>query len=106
MTRNKPTIIVADDDLTIRLVVGEALRQEGWLVVEAEDVAELDRLVRSGLGDLVLSDVMMPGGNGIDCMAERDCLHHCLRDDAEHKDDDRSRRSARHAHLSNHESRR
>ena len=70
MTRNKPTIIVADDDLTIRLVVGEALRQEGWLVVEAEDVAELDRLVRSGLGDLVLSDVMMPGGNGIDCMAE------------------------------------
>ncbi len=70
MTRNKPTIIVADDDLTIRLVVGEALRQEGWLVVEAEDVTELDRLVRSGMGDLVLSDVMMPGGNGIECMAE------------------------------------
>ncbi len=64
----KPTIIVADDDLAIRLVVSEALRQEGWLVVEAEDIPELERLVRSGQGDLIISDVMMPGGNGLDSM--------------------------------------
>ncbi len=68
MSKSKTTIIVADDDLTIRLVVGEALRQEGWMVVEAEDVPELTRLVQSGQGDVVISDVLMPGGNGLEAM--------------------------------------
>lgn len=68
MSRNNATIIVADDDMTIRLVVGEALRQEGWLVIEAEDVPELNRLVTSGQGDVVISDVLMPGGNGLEAM--------------------------------------
>ncbi len=68
MSKNNATIIVADDDMTIRLVVGEALRQEGWLVIEAEDVPELTRLVRSGQGDVVISDVLMPGGSGLEAM--------------------------------------
>jgi two-component system nitrogen regulation response regulator GlnG len=70
MTKNQPTIIVADDDMAIRLVVGEALRQEGWMVIEAEDVPELKRLVTSGQGHVVISDVLMPGGNGLDAMLE------------------------------------
>ncbi|NVJ99109.1 MAG: nitrogen regulation protein NR(I) [Alphaproteobacteria bacterium] len=56
--------------MTIRLVVGEALRQEGWSVLEAEDVPELKRLVLGGQGNVVVSDVMMPSGNGLDAMAE------------------------------------
>lgn len=68
MSKSNPTIIVADDDMTIRLVVGEALRQEGWMVIEAEDVPELMRLVRSGQGDVVISDVLMPGGSGLETM--------------------------------------
>ncbi len=68
MSKSNATIIVADDDMTIRLVVGEALRQEGWLVIEAEDVPELTRLVRSGQGDVVISDVLMPGGSGLEAM--------------------------------------
>lgn len=68
MSKNNATIIVADDDMTIRLVVAEALRQEGWLVIEAEDVPELTRLVQSGQGDVVISDVLMPGGNGLEAM--------------------------------------
>jgi two-component system nitrogen regulation response regulator GlnG len=68
MSRNKPNIIVADDDLTIRVVVGEALKQEGWMVIEAEDLAELERLVKGGQGDVVVSDVMMPGGSSLDLL--------------------------------------
>lgn len=70
MTKSKATIIVADDDMAIRLVVGEALRQEGWMVIEAEDVPELSRVVSSGQGHVVISDVLMPGGNGLDAMLE------------------------------------
>lgn len=70
MSKNKPTIIVADDDMTIRVVVSEALRQEGWMVIEAEDIPELKRIVERGQGDAVISDVIMPGGNGLDTMAE------------------------------------
>ena len=68
MSNKKPNIIVADDDMAIRLVVGEALRQEGWLVIEAEDLPELERLVLGGQGDVVISDVMMPGGNGLEAL--------------------------------------
>ena len=65
MKHNKPNIIIADDDMTIRVVVGEALRQEGWMVIEAEDLPELERLVLGGQGDVVISDVKMPSGSSL-----------------------------------------
>ncbi|WCL52930.1 nitrogen regulation protein NR(I) [Gimibacter soli] len=68
MSGSKPSIIVADDDLAIRMVVSEACRQEGWLVLEADDAPELERMVRAGQGDLVISDVLMPNGNGLELL--------------------------------------
>jgi len=68
MTKSKPNIIIADDDMTIRVVVGEALRQEGWLVIEAEDLPELERMVLAGQGDVVISDVKMPSGSSLELM--------------------------------------
>lgn len=70
MAKAKANIIVADDDMTIRLVVSEALRQEGWIVLEAEDIPELKRLVLGGQGNVVISDVIMPSGSGLDAMPE------------------------------------
>ena len=70
MSKRNPVILVADDDAAIRIVVGEALRQEGLQVIEAEDVQELMRLVREGRGDLVISDVLMPDGSGLDALPE------------------------------------
>ena len=64
------TVIVADDDLSIRMVIGEALKAEKWQVIEAADVPELERLVKEGVGDIVISDVLMPGGNGLDAMPD------------------------------------
>jgi len=65
MNKSKPNIIIADDDMTIRVVVGEALRQEGWMVIEAEDLPELERLVLGGQGDVLISDVKMPSGSSL-----------------------------------------
>jgi two-component system nitrogen regulation response regulator GlnG len=65
-----PTIIVADDDMTIRVVVAETLRQEGWDIAEAADLPELKTLLENGVGDVVVTDVLMPNGNGLEALPE------------------------------------
>lgn len=62
------TILVADDDASIRLVLGEAFADEGWRVITAEDTPSLKEMVASGAGDLLLTDVLMPSGNGLDLL--------------------------------------
>ncbi|CAH0225354.1 Chemotaxis protein CheY [Massilia sp. Bi118] len=62
------TIMVVDDSISIRQVVGIALRQAGYEVIEACDGN--DALVRLGaLGgqkvNLIISDVNMPNMDGI-----------------------------------------
>ncbi|WND02323.1 nitrogen regulation protein NR(I) [Temperatibacter marinus] len=63
-------IIIADDDSAIRMVLEQAFTDEGWAVHEATNAKELKALVRSGVGDVAITDVLMPGGNGLDALAE------------------------------------
>jgi two-component system nitrogen regulation response regulator GlnG len=60
------TILVADDDRAIRLVVSQALSQRGHAVRAAADARTLWQWVDAGEGDLVVTDVLMPDGNGLD----------------------------------------
>jgi two-component system nitrogen regulation response regulator GlnG len=60
------TILVADDDRAIRLVVSQALTQRGHAVRAAADARTLWQWVDAGEGDLVVTDVLMPDGNGLD----------------------------------------
>jgi two-component system nitrogen regulation response regulator GlnG len=60
------TILVADDDRSIRLVVSQALAQRGHAVRAASDAHTLWQWVDAGEGDLVVTDVLMPDGNGLD----------------------------------------
>jgi two-component system nitrogen regulation response regulator GlnG len=62
------TIIVADDDAAIRTVVRRALTRDGYLVRTTESAAGLWRLVDEGVGDVVITDVMFPDGNGLDAV--------------------------------------
>ena len=66
----QPCVIVADDDASIRLVVGEALRAQGWGVELADDLPALRRLLDTGRGDALITDVLMPGGSGLDILPE------------------------------------
>ncbi len=61
-----PTIIVADDDAAIRTVVRRALTRAGYAVRATETAGGLARLIDDGVGDVVISDVMFPDGNGLD----------------------------------------
>ncbi len=60
------TILVADDDRTIRTVLTQALTRAGCKVHATSSLVTLMRWVEEGKGDLVITDVVMPDGNGLD----------------------------------------
>ncbi len=62
------TILVADDDRTIRTVLTQALTRAGCKVHATASMVTLMRWVDEGKGDLVISDVVMPDGNGLDAL--------------------------------------
>ena len=64
------TILVADDDRTIRTVLTQALTRAGCKVHATSSLVTLMRWVDEGKGDLVISDVVMPDGNGLDQLPE------------------------------------
>ncbi|HEX3863945.1 MAG TPA: nitrogen regulation protein NR(I) [Stellaceae bacterium] len=60
------TILVADDDRAIRMVLNQALARLGHDVRLTGNAATLWRWVADGEGDLVITDVIMPDENGLD----------------------------------------
>ncbi|NCO88035.1 MAG: response regulator [Rhodobacterales bacterium] len=60
------TVLVADDDRTIRTVLTQALTRAGCKVHATSSIVTLMRWVDEGKGDLVISDVIMPDGNGLE----------------------------------------
>ena len=61
-----PTILIADDDRSIRTVLTQALGRAGYQVRSSSNAAGLWRWVEEGEGDLVITDVVMPDENGLD----------------------------------------
>jgi len=62
-------ILVLDDDAAIRTVVAHALRRAGHRVTTTATLAEFDRALRTDTPDIVVSDVVLPDGNGLDMVA-------------------------------------
>jgi two-component system nitrogen regulation response regulator GlnG len=60
------TILIADDDRSIRTVLSQALGRAGYDVRTTGTAANLWRWVSDGEGDLVITDVVMPDENGLD----------------------------------------
>jgi two-component system, NtrC family, nitrogen regulation response regulator GlnG len=62
------TVLVADDDRTIRTVLTQALTRAGCKVHATSSLTTLMRWVAEGKGDVVISDVAMPDGNGLEML--------------------------------------
>ncbi|MSO65200.1 MAG: nitrogen regulation protein NR(I) [Alphaproteobacteria bacterium] len=62
------TILVADDDRSIRTVVSEALGRAGYNVRTTSNAATLWNWIVEGEGDLVITDVVMPDGDGLELL--------------------------------------
>lgn len=67
---SESVILVADDDHAIRTVVTQALGRAGHHVRSTGNAATLWRWVNEGEGDLVITDVIMPDGNGLDLIPQ------------------------------------
>ena len=63
-----PTVLVVDDDASLRLLCRVNLELDGYRVLEAHQVAEAEELLRSEAVDLVLLDVHVGPDSGIDLM--------------------------------------
>ncbi|GAB1340977.1 hypothetical protein MASR1M101_01040 [Gemmatimonas sp.] len=62
------TILLAEDDASIRQFATRMLREHGYRVLDAEDGAAATALVGKSIEaiDLVLTDVLMPNANGLE----------------------------------------
>lgn len=63
---SKPTVLIIDDNADIRSYV-QGLLQADYTVVEAADGSEGIKKAMRFVPDLIISDVMMPGIDGIEC---------------------------------------
>jgi DNA-binding NtrC family response regulator len=61
-------ILVVDDERRFRHLYRQVLAQAGFRVSEAESAAEALEAIRRDDPDLVVSDVRMPGGSGLDLL--------------------------------------
>ncbi len=72
-----PHVLVVDDDLEIRKLLGRYLDQQGIRVTLAADRRELEDKLSTQQIDLVVLDVMLPDGSGLDiCRQLRDRRPH------------------------------
>jgi two-component system, cell cycle sensor histidine kinase and response regulator CckA len=63
------TILVAEDEESVRLLVEIILRRLGYSVLLAADVGQALQMARGNDFDLLLTDVVMPDGSGINLAA-------------------------------------
>ena len=64
------TVLIADDDPTLRAIGAELLSGEGYRVLEAEDGDEALRIVEAEAVDLIVLDMLMPNKDGIETIIE------------------------------------
>lgn len=62
------TVLIAEDDGSIRAVLNATLRSAGYRVLEADDGVRALALALEFQPALIISDVMMPGGSGQDLL--------------------------------------
>jgi two-component system cell cycle sensor histidine kinase/response regulator CckA len=70
--RGSETILVVEDDKTLRELTVKLLQDAGYQVIEAENAEDALRVMEAFTGgiDLLLTDVVMPGKSGVDLLRQ------------------------------------
>jgi two-component system, OmpR family, response regulator RegX3 len=66
----RPTLLVVDDEVSYRDALDVGLTHEGYRVVTAASIAEARAAISTTTPHLILLDVMLPDGSGIDFCRE------------------------------------
>jgi CheY-like chemotaxis protein len=62
------TVVIADDESSMRLLVHATIESDDYAVLEAEDGVEAWALIQKNRPSLVLLDVQMPGRTGLEVL--------------------------------------
>jgi DNA-binding NtrC family response regulator len=65
MTNNTPLVLIVDDDAPIRELLSRWLTAAGYETLQAPDAETALPIMMSGVADVVLCDVTMPGRGGL-----------------------------------------
>ncbi|MFO7714230.1 response regulator [Desulfosarcina sp.] len=63
-------ILLIDDDPQVRNVIRVMLSKQGFQVIESGDGKAAIRLLKTAPVDLVITDILMPGKDGLDTIEE------------------------------------
>ena len=63
-----PSLLIVEDDTPFRTNLGLWLRRAGYDVAEADGVAPALRHLRAAPFDVVVTDLCLPGGSGLDVL--------------------------------------
>ncbi len=63
-------MLIVDDEASLRDFLTIVFEDEGWRVRSAASLAEASKAIKDGQPDLILCDLMMPDGSGIDFLTE------------------------------------
>jgi DNA-binding NtrC family response regulator len=63
-------ILIIDDEEKLRSLLGRIIRLEGYSVREAADLKTSRKMMEKDLPDIILCDVKLPDGNGVDFVSE------------------------------------
>jgi DNA-binding response OmpR family regulator len=61
-------ILIVDDNMDLVHIMGAHLEGHGYSVISASDVAEAIKAVQKERPDLIILDVAMPGGDGLNVL--------------------------------------
>ncbi|MDE8653873.1 sigma-54-dependent transcriptional regulator [Novosphingobium album (ex Liu et al. 2023)] len=62
------SVLLVEDDTSIAIVITAALEAEGFVVTRCETLAERDRLLAGSRYSALVTDVMLPDGDGIETL--------------------------------------
>ncbi|MDG2003506.1 MAG: sigma-54 dependent transcriptional regulator [Novosphingobium sp.] len=64
------SVLLVEDDASIAIVITSALEAEGFAITHCQTIAERDRLLALGDYQAMVSDVMLPDGDGIETLIQ------------------------------------
>jgi len=67
---NMKKIMIIDDAGFIRVLFREALKREGYEVITCENTYTAYKMIKESEPDLLLLDINLPGGSGIDLLKQ------------------------------------
>ncbi|MBZ5507779.1 MAG: PAS domain-containing protein [Acidobacteriia bacterium] len=73
------TILIVEDEPSLRALLADYVRESGYRILEAASATEAIEVVRNEKLDLLITDIVMPGGSGQDLASTLSLSHAGLR---------------------------